>query len=94
MRKARKKPVVIEYMTFEEVWNIKQTLDNKGNNIPKIDYASIKIYWEPKKCLHIPTLEGNMTMTDKDVLIIGVRGEIYPCKIDIFHETYEVIDNE
>jgi len=28
-------------------------------------------------------------MTPKDMLIIGVKGEIYPCKLDIFDMTYE-----
>lgn len=31
-----------------------------------------------------------MLFTPEDVLITGVKGEIYPCKIDIFNSTYEV----
>jgi hypothetical protein len=39
--------------------------------------------------LTIPTLEGVMTAKPGDFIIRGVAGEIYPCKPDIFAETYE-----
>lgn len=29
-----------------------------------------------------------------DYIIKGVQGEFYPCKPDIFEQTYEEIDNE
>lgn len=37
----------------------------------------------------IKTLEGDLHATRADMLIRGVKGELYPCKIDIFQETYE-----
>lgn len=39
--------------------------------------------------LFISTLEGQMTATKGDYIIRGVKGEFYPCKPDIFNETYE-----
>lgn len=33
-------------------------------------------------------------MTDKDVLIVGVDGEIYPCKESIFNKTYDTVKEE
>ena len=39
----------------------------------------------------IPTLEGFMKVTQGDWIITGVRGERYPCKPDIFAETYEAV---
>jgi hypothetical protein len=30
-------------------------------------------------------------MTREDMLIIGVKGEIYPCKKDIFEATYDLV---
>ncbi|ORI32396.1 hypothetical protein BLL61_02075 [Lacticaseibacillus casei] len=39
--------------------------------------------------LIIPTLEGNMLANENDYIIKGVHGEFYPCKPDIFKETYE-----
>ena len=42
--------------------------------------------------LQIPTLEGVMVAAEKDWVIKGVKGELYPCKPDIFHMTYESVD--
>lgn len=39
--------------------------------------------------LNIRTLEGIMTAQPGDYIIRGVKGEIYPCKPDIFEATYE-----
>ena len=42
----------------------------------------------------IQTLEGDMQAGRGDWLIKGVRGEFYPCKDDIFRQTYEPVDND
>ncbi|GJF06566.1 hypothetical protein [Pseudonocardia sp. D17] len=39
----------------------------------------------------IHTLEGDMRASYGDFVIRGVKGEFYPCKPDVFGETYEVI---
>lgn len=39
--------------------------------------------------LLISTLEGVMLVTPGDFVIRGVQGEFYPCKPDIFEETYD-----
>lgn len=39
--------------------------------------------------LHIGTLEGVMAAAPGDWIIRGVKGEIYPCKPDIFEATYD-----
>ena len=85
MAKYRKKPVVIEAMHFtnetkEEVyhWAHEQQLNiqpSYENGVP---------------CLIIPTLEGDMICSLGNYLIKGVKGEFYPCKSDIFEETYEL----
>lgn len=41
--------------------------------------------------LLIPTLEGLMTADEGDWIIKGIKGEIYPCKPDIFEATYEEV---
>ena len=43
-------------------------------------------------CIFIRTLEGEMTATQGDWIIKGVKGEFYPCKPDIFAATYEPAD--
>lgn len=37
----------------------------------------------------IETLEGTMRADPGDWIITGVKGERYPCKPDIFEQTYE-----
>lgn len=39
----------------------------------------------------IKTLEGDMVANPGDWIITGVKGEKYPCKPDIFSETYEKV---
>jgi len=40
----------------------------------------------------IPTLEGNVLASPGDYIIRGIDGECYPCKPDIFNETYELLE--
>lgn len=42
--------------------------------------------------LDIETLEGTMHASVGDYIITGVHGEQYPCKPDIFLETYELVE--
>ena len=42
--------------------------------------------------LDIHTLEGIMHASVGDYIITGVHGELYPCKPDIFKETYELVE--
>lgn len=39
----------------------------------------------------ISTLEGGMVAEKGDYIITGVKGERYPCKPDIFEETYDIV---
>ena len=41
--------------------------------------------------LLINTLEGQMVASRYDYICCGVKGEIYPCKPDIFEESYEAV---
>lgn len=43
--------------------------------------------------LSIRTLEGEHLVSWDDYIIRGVKGEIYPCKPDIFHATYDRVDD-
>ena len=40
----------------------------------------------------IHTLEGDMKASVGDYIITGVNGEKYPCKPDIFEQTYERVE--
>lgn len=41
--------------------------------------------------IYLPTLEGSMLAAPGDWIICGIKGEVYPCRRDIFEETYEVV---
>ena len=42
----------------------------------------------------IDTFEGGHVVCPGDWIITGVKGEVYPCKPDIFEMTYEPVDGE
>lgn len=46
-----------------------------------------------KNKMTVETLEGTMTGNPGDWLITGVNGEQYFCKDDIFHKTYEPVND-
>lgn len=93
MPKFRKKPVVIEAITFQEF--IEYGRSNGANIVGgmpwSFNYNGHQVTHENDECYLIPTLEGTHNFTPLDMLITGVKGEIYPCKIDIFEKTYEAV---
>ena len=42
--------------------------------------------------LQVHTLEGPLTAQNGDYIIRGIKGELYPCKAELFEATYEAID--
>jgi hypothetical protein len=87
----RKRPVVVEAITFAELVEYGRTHGaNIVNWMPwSFEYKGHPISHENDECYLIPTLEGTMKFAPGDMLITGVKGEIYPCKLDIFAATYE-----
>jgi hypothetical protein len=90
----RKKPVVIEAITFEElVEHGKAHSANVVRGMPwSFEYGGHPITHENDDCYLVPTLEGTMRFNRGEMLITGVNGEVYPCKPDIFAKTYEPAD--
>ena len=84
--KYRKKPVVIEARQFLNDSYSYEILHwiNRGQVKNGGQLASWK-----NSVLIIPTLEGDHTANSGDWIIQGVQGEFYPCKPDIFEQTYE-----
>ena len=77
IKKYRKKPVTIEAIQWT------------GTNLSEIDNFMGATVENKGKTLVIHTLEGDMEASIGDYIIKGVNGEFYPCKPDIFAETYE-----
>jgi len=84
MPRFRKKPVVIEAVR----WDAKKIICPPGPEwfADAEEKGIIKLAGD---ILLISTLEGEMRAQPGDWIIQGVKGEIYPCKPDIFAATYE-----
>lgn len=95
--KYRKKPVEVEAFQYAGVRKSDQT--NLGeylfNECPKWlsdAWDDGVMFKDETKNLYIKTLEGVMKVNIGDYIIRGVKGEIYPCKPDIFEQTYEKVE--
>jgi hypothetical protein len=97
----RKKPVVIEAVQVAaavyngKTWNaspftcdvLPQWLEDAFTNGTIAVHPSDRDY----ALLAIKALEGTMIAQPGDWIIRGVKGELYPCKPDIFEATYEPV---
>lgn len=80
--KFKKKPVVIEAIQF----------DGSAESARMITMWSGQVcVGSPGGALTIKTLEGEMKANPGDWIIKGVKDEFYPCKPDVFEQTYEPI---
>jgi hypothetical protein len=88
MKKYRKKPAVIEAVQITDEWF-------DGRRINPLHIIGEDILYNPYlRVVKIKTLEGTMVGVVGDWIIKGVRGEYYPCKPDIFEETYEKVEEK
>lgn len=93
MAKYRKKPVVID--AFQWTGDQNQTEDPEWI-VEAIhnDVVAFVSVGTPSCTMEIETLEGTMTANMGDYIIKGIKGEIYPCKPDIFEQSYDVVTEE
>lgn len=93
--KYRKKPIVIEAVQY----------NGQGNLHPRYHGQVPDWMWDGFKRgvlvasngtdpLIVQTLEGSMVIAPGDWLIRGIKGELYPCKPDIFEATYERVGED
>jgi hypothetical protein len=81
-KKFVKKPLKIEAVQYD------------GNNFDELqdfcgeDILGAMVYFKP---IRIRTLEGEHIASVGDWIIRGVKGEHYPCKPDIFEQTYSEV---
>lgn len=96
MPKFRKKPVVIEARQFET--NNEVGSPHMDDLVQWINTEGAPTSDKDKRARHdgtdiyIETLEGTHKATVGDWIIKGVKGEFYPCKPDIFQQTYEPVE--
>lgn len=93
--KYRKKPVVIEavqFLGFSEK-NGQVVLSERPAWLVE-QFGKDIVFFDEENTLTIKTLEGNHTASIGDYIIKGVKGELYPCKPDIFEQTYDPEEGE
>lgn len=83
----RKKPVIINAFQFAKGYEAPQWFTDAANE----GVIKIFAYADNTPYLTINTLEGMMKAEQGDYIIKGVKGELYPCKLDIFKMTYEEV---
>lgn len=105
MPKFRKKPVVIEARQVKyyyddatkeyDLGNIHE-ISNWINDIDPRFNPHVEFDPSGEVVFVIATLEGNHYAASGDWIIRGVQDEFYPCKPDIFEQTYDpiVVPNE
>lgn len=105
MGKYRKKPVVVEAHLWEQMGDHPRDGGHKDEGAFVRPYMGAnKDDDANRRCDHcdwamaahgwIDTLEGGHIVCPGDMVITGVAGEIYPCKPNIFEQTYEAIEKE
>ena len=99
-KKYRKMPIAIEAVMFplggqsqHEVANWVRDGGGEASlfdgNYVKLDVPTADGSFYMWKSMSIKTLEGSMRAEPGDYIIRGIKGEFYPCRGDIFAETYE-----
>lgn len=72
-----KKPIPVEAIQYT------------GDNLLDVTrFVKAHFYINSKGMLYINTLEGDMFCDKGSYIIMGVDGEYYPCRKDIFEKTY------
>lgn len=88
MARFRKKPVVIEAFQIQPEDSYTRRLPPSWL-IDAMRAGTVAASDDGK--LEIKTLEGTMRADIGDWVIQGVKGELYPCKPEIFAATYEEV---
>lgn len=87
IRQYRKKPVAISAIQYKPS-NIRATFAFCKPDLSSDALDGVSAMRAP---LFIETLEGTMEAKYGDYIIQGVAGEFYPCKPDIFNQSYQLV---
>ena len=93
MAKYRKKPVVIDAILYSGYNGNGLVFDEAPEWFTNSIEDYTVVFDDSDEQLKVKTLEGTMIVAPGDYIIRGVKGEIYPCKPDIFEASYEEDDN-
>lgn len=87
MTRFRKLPVEIDACQFLDSSKAIHAISEMAGIDIVVDYKN-----PAKPVLKIKTLAGTMRASVGDWIIKGVKGELYPCRKDIFEETHEAVE--
>lgn len=87
MAKFKKKPVEVE--AFKLGYDVEPKWFIENDRV--CNFIQEKCIGGNVSC-DLETLEGTMRANKGDYIIQGVKGEIYPCKADIFEMTYQKVE--
>ena len=95
MSKYRKLPVVIDAfrLGYDPIpdW-LMDKVTNKECILKTNKEEYFPFEFDDELFAEVQTLEGTMRANNGDYVVRGVLGEVYPCKPDIFKQTYEAIE--
>ena len=96
--KYKKKPIVVEAFCWtgdenqlEDPTGRTEMVRSGRGEVLTEERGYLGMGLNPRICLAIKTLEGIHYALPGDYIIRGIKGEVYPCKPDIFKQTYEPI---
>jgi len=93
-----KKPIQIEAMQFvytkDRIDELKTFCGDFLGTISKARHIGALAECEIKTLEDGDHMQVTHIATEGDYIIKGIRGEFYPCKPDIFRETYQEVCNE
>ena len=89
MRLYRKRPVTVHAMQFAG------GIDSYLEIVESLRELNVTVADELRfttPILLVPTLEGTMAANPGDWIVVGVQGEVYPVKPDIFAAIYDEVN--
>ena len=104
-----KKPIVIEAVQWHKNGDHPLDFEGIRPTYPLNEGKVVRYFRSPTipgtngcrhcdKMMHdhgwIDTLEGGHIVCPSDYIITGIKGEMYPCKKDIFHATYDPLPTD
>lgn len=90
MAKYRNKSIIVEAFIYGEtdkynlpIWAKKAIMNGT--------IKAFSQYGGDLRWAEIETSKGTMIANQGDYIVKGITGELYPCKSNIFHKTYEEV---